>query len=245
MFFNFSRKKFLYLIQTPGILPKEYNVLNNKESDILYITWKEQVNGIPFAPNSTWTEGRNSLLEIARSLEKKYEYYIFLDDDLTLSFQNIIEFQKLLKKYKPAIGTPRMWDYNKQCENLNFEAHTVYAFDAAMNAFHNSVFFENAIFPYTEKFDDESWWYSQLIMLHLAHINYSSYILQFNNIIIDNLGHSEYPKENNFKKIEDWIKNEFLNEDQKILNHPTETRAINVTLPKKPLKNYSLDKKRK
>lgn len=230
---KFRKKKFLYLVQTASALPEKYKILNNKDADLLYITWKDRVNGVTFLPNSTWTEGRNRLLQLARETETKYEYYIFMDDDLTITRQSIKKFQNLLKRYTPAIGTPRMWGHNKDCENIALEAHSIYAFDAAMNAFHKSVFWDNLIFPYTEKFDKESWWNSQLILLHLAHVHYYPDIVQFNDVFVENTQHNDYPKNSDFNKIESWIKKEFLGDHQEILPHPKGTKSIKV-IPTKP-----------
>ena len=237
--------KFIYLVQTAGLLPEVYKYLDKNNSDLLTITWKDKVDGVPFYPGSTWTEGRNHLYEMAKVKKGEYLYFIFLDDDLPLTKEKIKLFEELLVEYRPAIASPRLWSYNENCEDLSQHVHSVYAFDAAMNAFHYSVIYDDVLFPYTADFDSESWWYSQLIMLQKAHVFYDGFVLQFNEVHLSNATHSSYPRNNDFYKIEEWLNNNVIERDIKLLRHPDETRSVQVCEPIPPLNTYKVSSERK
>jgi hypothetical protein len=60
--------------------------------DIFFVTFKqENPNALAFMPRSTWSDGRNKLWE---EVKGKYDYYIFIDDDL-LFFKPKISFSPL------------------------------------------------------------------------------------------------------------------------------------------------------
>ncbi len=77
--------KFVYLIQGDLTHPM-YQIPEG--SDFLYLQWQKDFipleNHIHF-PNSSWAEGRNRLYELARD---KYDYYVFMDDDLVFCGMN-------------------------------------------------------------------------------------------------------------------------------------------------------------
>ena len=78
---NNTKFKYLYLIQASDKLPEIYNCL--RERDFILLSYKEDTEDTDiFYPNSTWTTGRNKLIEHARSLEEEYDYYICLDEDI-------------------------------------------------------------------------------------------------------------------------------------------------------------------
>ena len=51
------------MTQTEATLPKAYEVCDNEESDIIYLSWKTPTENAVYYPNSTWTTGRNRLIE--------------------------------------------------------------------------------------------------------------------------------------------------------------------------------------
>lgn len=235
-----NNKKYIYLVQTEYDLPEAYKYLNKQNSDLIYLTWREGLENVPFYPDSTWAEGRNCLLDMAKERREDYQYYIFIDDDLSLTNENIDQFEMLLERYRPAIATPRLWNYNENCENLSEQAHSVYAFDAAMNAYHHTVVYDDILFPYITEFDNESWWYSQLILIHKAHVFYDRYVLQFNDVHLTNKTHNSYPQQTQFSKIESWLTDNIFSENISILHHPDETRSFKGYKPKEPLSTYRI-----
>lgn len=77
-----SAVRAIYLVQGDGSFPA-YGLPPN--SDYLYLQWQQDFqpmeNSFHF-PNSTWASGRNELYRRAR-IQGEYDYFIFLDDDLT------------------------------------------------------------------------------------------------------------------------------------------------------------------
>ena len=77
-------KTTLYLIQTAADLPAIYACLrkgNNR--DFLILSYKEKTTETTiFAPNTTWTQGRNLLYKYVRENNLIYDYYVFMDEDV-------------------------------------------------------------------------------------------------------------------------------------------------------------------
>ena len=148
--------------------------------------------------NSTWTQGRNRLYELALRQEllrgAEYKYFIFADDDVQLigkgDFENPVdEFYQFLLHTQPAIGLGRY-------RSIDFdEKHVVSVcyFDAILNAFHRDV--APTLLPYTEQFDSRSWWLSQLVMERKACALYGGNILRLPTVRVTNLDHREYNRE--------------------------------------------------
>ena len=77
-------KTTLYLIQTAAGLPAIYACLrtgNNRDFLILSYQGKAADTTI-FAPNTTWTQGRNLLYKYVRENNLIYDYYVFMDEDI-------------------------------------------------------------------------------------------------------------------------------------------------------------------
>lgn len=155
-------KKFLYLVQGKGHLPDSYSTIECEQADLLRLSWKEKIDGAIYFPDSTWTEGRNKLLEEALKRNDQYLYYIFLDDDVVFEKGDWRTFEKYLLKYQPAAATPFcLWYPPNKDSPLELEAHTCFMFDAMFNAFHGDVVADGLVLPYYAGFDSKSWWYSQ------------------------------------------------------------------------------------
>ena len=252
---NNEYKTFLYLIQCEGS-ERPYNCdLSEENVDAVYLSWKEESENMIYYPNSTWTEGRNRLLEEARNLDKQYDFYIFMDDDLSFSKGGFREFEKLLIKYQPAIASPHLPGYNLNKEDLNLHVHTVFRFDAAMNAFHHSVVFDETVFPYVAKFDQHSWWYSQYVLIVVANVFYPSYILQFNTVEICNETHRQYPRDklitddqikhgievDYFANVDTWIYQVLLASHPDVEATKRQYHFSNINLkPKPPRSSYNV-----
>ena len=180
----------LYLVQCAG---SEFVYSNNlKDKKVIYLTYKVKHKGIIYLPNSTWTEGRNRLLKEAQSLDKIYDYYIFMDDDIDFSKGDFKTFEKLLERFKPKIAAPQLLGY--PAKKISCNVQSVFMFDACMNAFSFDVIFDQKIFPYVSNFDRISWWYSQYILIYLSGYFYRNKVMQFNDVIIANKVHTKYPR---------------------------------------------------
>ena len=90
--------RFLYLSQTEGCLPTSLltgDVIGNETAcrcDVLVLSYKRTCNEnhhkhveYLFNSSTSWASGRNFLYEKAKKRGKAYLYYIFLDDDVSLS----------------------------------------------------------------------------------------------------------------------------------------------------------------
>ncbi len=165
------RKKFLYLVQANNKLPIILDFLRKRDYVLLSYMIKTEDTTIYF-PKSTWTTGRNKLREYALSLNEKYDYYIFLDEDVKfIDFPQEMGFrffEQFLLEYEPYIANPNLLGYYPIPID-NCEAQTITWFDGMYNAFSNESFNCDKIFPYNDVFDNHSWWTSQYIMIMLFH----------------------------------------------------------------------------
>ena len=200
--------KYLYLIQKAGKLPDIYNYIkNNSKYVLLSYKYKTKETDI-FFPNSTWTTGRNKLREYSLKLKEKYDYYIFIDEDIVFNpNENFGTFEKLLNQYRPYIGNPKFGNYYKNYgipqDKQNY--YTIF-FDGICNAFSFKAFNDTLIFPYIDKFDNRNWWMSQYIMIILCSI-YKKEVIVFNNLNIKNIQHILYPRQNGkiWKETENYV----------------------------------------
>lgn len=216
-------KHFLYIIQSASKLPDIYDCLRNQ--DYILLSFKETTPDTTiFYPGSTWTTGRNKLREHILNLKKKYDYYIFLDEDVVFNGYSqedgFNKFEELLIKYKPYIANPNFVGYyTKYNGNLKGEAQNTIWFDGMCNAFSKEAFFSNIIFPYVDIFDSSSWWMSQYIMIILCSL-YNKEVILFPELKIYNICHSAYPQNNVFKETEQYVlKNIISTTDLNLMNN--------------------------
>jgi hypothetical protein len=236
-------KQFLYLTQTAGELPENYQDIPGPESDLIYLTYKEKRKNAIFRPNTTWTEGRNIILAHARTLPSSYEYYIFLDDDVKFLIGDWRKFEGLLKRYRPAIGVPLWWDLFGDC---SLPVRTIYSFDAVVNAFHRDLVDDEIVLPYYDGFDGVSWHYSQLCVIHLSSMLYPDHVLLFNEVKITNTKHRLHPRNKEFAPVEEWFRREVFKDgsfvQQRFRSHPSVLFKEEHRAPFPPLPSYRLDR---
>ena len=121
--------KLVYMVQTEADLPEVfYPLLHMPDVTVLHLSFRKQVPGALYLPDSTWTEGRNALLAAARAMGQDFEYYVFCDDDLEFERGSFSVFNAQLAETRPAIGIP-LYDFAPNHHD-DLESHTVYAFDA-------------------------------------------------------------------------------------------------------------------
>lgn len=181
--------KVLYLVQTASSRPYP----DIPDDKLCLLTFKQPADNAIFLPNSTWTTGRNALLQAVLDKAAKgevYDYYIFLDDDLIWTSGSFQEFEDRLEASKPLIAFPHMRGY----------AYTpvTFMYDACFNAFHKDVIFKTDLLPYVADFDHISWWYSQFIVIYKTlYMFSSSEIGSYGDLIVDNSAHNPYPRAHN------------------------------------------------
>lgn len=197
------RKEFLYITQTESCMPEHLALMSSFRSDIVVISWQRRCNlsDHVFAPRTTWALGRNLALLYGLMLEQqlgwRYKYWIFLDDDTSLSLKiknSTISpyraFEDFLNKHEPAVGYP-LFGYPRV--QTMPEARTVGWFDALYNAFHRDVLLH--ILPYDARLDRTScWWLTQAQVILRASIPYRGLVLMSNDIGAKNPKHRGYPR---------------------------------------------------
>jgi tetratricopeptide (TPR) repeat protein len=202
--------------------------------------------GYIYFPDSTWTQGRNKLLEVSKQLEEDYLYYIFLDDDIEFIEGDWRSFEALLLEYQPAIATPQATFYPTKSDD-SVEVQMVYAFDAVFNAFHHDVVADNVLLPYLEKFDEESLLLSQLILIHIAGVCYHEKVWQFNHVKVTQLKHRPYPRgsASDIIQKEIWLKENIFQDNDLVTSYFKDFKTaleMEVLAVAPPSKNYKIEK---
>jgi len=213
--------KIIYLVQGQAKFVKKYfDFQKRRDISSILLTYDQQIDGALYYPDSTWGEGRNYLLKKALETGESYQYYIFLDDDVKFLQGDYTVFEKQLLRYKPAIATPvfapktdatimgyNNW-FNKKFVPLRNYQLCRFA-DAQFIAFHKDVVADNLVVPLQTHFDKVSWYATsstqQLLMFNL----YQKYILQFNNIKVQNANHGVYAKHEFKEDQRSWLTQQF------------------------------------
>jgi len=209
------KKTALFLIQAKAGLPRIYRCLKNKPH--LLLSYRERTADTAiYAPGTTWTSGRNKLIEHVKAKRLQYDWYVFLDEDVVFAGMSqkagFGMFLSILSVVDHSIVTAAKGDYNRRrnlerldgivpaamckkgVENQKWELQTVDWFDGLFNAFSREAFFDERLLPYEEKFDGESWWASQFITILRANYCCRDRIVQCNKICVRNTQYSDYPR---------------------------------------------------
>jgi len=159
--------------------------------DVKVLTYKQPHPTSTFAPDTTWTQGRNILLSLINPAD--YDYIILMDDDLEFkrgSWRKLLEY---CEKHRPEIAVP------------NFEWHVqndrVDAFDAMLNLYRGDTI--HKYLPYNDRYDDESWYYSQLLVYDKVLTHLPDGVHHIMDVVINNTAHALYPRGMDFQKVID------------------------------------------
>lgn len=220
------RKQFVYLVQTEQCLPshlaESIDVAQNCNCDIIVLSFQAKCNKsiIPshtsyiFYPQTTWGSGRNVLYFTALNRRLPYRYYIFLDDDVTFSFnkmtppdlrktQPLRVVQDWLLEYEPVLGVldyavhhGAEWTLQRRRQLCGIHDTSlvmpVVWFDALFHAFHRKAVAH--ILPYNNKYEKESWWVSALHIMAVLGLKFRGQALLFAAVTVGNPKHREYPR---------------------------------------------------
>ena len=227
-------KSFLYMTQTEHCLPyqlRDINALGDSTAcDVIVLSHKKECRNtsLPhvtyiFNTSTTWTTGRTELYYAAKRINKKYLYYIFLDDDITIVpiFTNQSSsswwrtYEQFLLDNRPplaALDTPALQlvteirrARNKEYCTMNGTDPDYYLakyFDAVINAFrHDAVehLFE-PITRYWTRFDSESWWTSQWYVMFMTDIVFHNQAMLPAHLLANNPVHRPYPRRKHTRK---------------------------------------------
>jgi hypothetical protein len=241
--------KIAYMTQTEGQLPDVFRHLTGREHEgirLFQLCYRDPIRGALFLPESTWTEGRNALLRQARESKIQFDYYVFCDDDIIFQNGGWLEFEELLRKWRPAVAAP-LYPVRAH-ENTEMDVFTVYSFDAIFNAFHSDIIDDEVILPYFQEFDSKSWWFSQLFVIHLCAIFYPRHVLQTKAVAVSNGQSRPYPRNewSDFVVMHQWIRdNMFLDKEffDAHFHPPWDRRNHMMVPPSESLASYKLSEK--
>ncbi|KAL9965285.1 hypothetical protein ACROYT_G029060 [Oculina patagonica] len=221
---------FIYLTQTEQCLPPyliqtlELEHSSKCRCDVIVLSFKTecQENSGPhitymFDNKTSWGSGRNKLFVHAEERRLDYIYYIFLDDDIALKFNDaatpemrrlppIHVFQNWLLEYEPALGVVdyevhdgkrmllsrrRMVCDNKLVNNTSHANPTI-LYDPLLNAFHAKAV--GHIFPLDSRYENVNWWLTDKYLASVVELKFRGQALLFFPVTVENLLHRPYPQ---------------------------------------------------
>jgi len=201
-----NQLKFLYLYQTDTAKHVEMirsSIMETEYRKLKILTFKEQVEDCIFFPKSTWTTGRNKLIEWAKT-QPVYDYYILMDDDVKFLKGSYDRFEYEIARLTPMYYCPDLTDYydnyNLICKasaDMTYKDITYFSSvwtDAIMTCFNKKIFFDEFILPYEDKYDSVTWWISQAILFYKLSTKYPDCSMVSKTCVIDNELHREYPR---------------------------------------------------
>ena len=196
-------KKFVYLAVGVRDNHPPYEQFVNNDSDCIVCYWdKPPPKNTPwrslYLPNpSTWTQCRNLLMAEAYN-QDEYEYFICIDDDITLSHP-FAEFEKFVSEQHPAIGyCDYKWHGKPNQEQVQagrsgrIPITSWLCFDPCLNAFHRDVL--PCIYPLCTEHDNTSWWWSGEMLYFHIWSQYRGQIKQANHLFVTNHRSEPYPR---------------------------------------------------
>lgn len=200
------RKKFAYLVQGSALRIRNFEFLQNSNSDLFVLTDDKpiDISGVRtyFYPEVSWAEGRNILLESAYA--ENFLYYIFLDDDVQITQGSFQDFEDLLIKNLPYVGLPlcdQVQNSGDWCPRLKIQNPN--SLDQVMQAYSKKAVDDGIVVPFVTLFDHLSWWYSCEINQYLILRYFKTTTAQFNDIKVLNTNHSyrmgEVPSNSKYK----------------------------------------------
>ncbi|KAJ7389255.1 hypothetical protein OS493_032723 [Desmophyllum pertusum] len=133
----------VYLVQAQSCISEHFSSFIKLESstkrDVIVLSWGKQcldsstnLSSVVYVyeKNTTWSFGRNILYHLALKRNKKYRYYVFMDEDIEFFFTSnttqdiaywkeakhpLEAFENFLRSYEPAIG---LCNYCSRCGKL-------------------------------------------------------------------------------------------------------------------------------
>ena len=146
-------KEFLYLVQARANLAEKHLSLASDRADVLIYTFDKKINKPNFLYKSktSWAEGRNILIEAARKSNRRYKYYIMLDDDIVFTKGSFKEFEDEVISVNPDLSVPVYRDKRaiRYLSNYSpFRYSTLVDWDCCFVCIQKELFLGNKLFPY-------------------------------------------------------------------------------------------------
>lgn len=226
---GYSTKLLIYLTQTEQCLPP--NLASSSQigdpdtcnCDVIVLSFQTKCHErnsshvfYLFDPNTGWGSGRNILYFTAMNRTQVYNYYIFLDEDVVLSFneftppamkklQPFRAFEEWLLDYEPAVGVldhrthhGASWTFNKRQKLCGITERSMVLptvwFDGIFNAYHWQAV--KHLFPYRLQYEKKSWWSLHRYMFTSVELKFRGQALMFVPVTTGNPTHRPYPKSN-------------------------------------------------
>jgi len=222
-----STKRFLYLTQTEQCLPPnlasssqigdpdtcncdvivlsfQTECLERNSSHVLYL----------FDPNTGWGTGRNVLYFTAMNRTQVYNYYIFIDEDVVLRFNEFTPpamrkmqpfrvFEEWLLDYEPAVGVldhnthhGASWTFDRRQKLCGITERSMVVpivwYDGIFNAYHKQA--AKHLFPYRVQYEKKSWWALHRYIFTAVELKFRGQALMFVAVTAGNPTHRPYPK---------------------------------------------------
>ena len=127
--------------------------LASDRADVLIYTFDKKIDkpNFLYKSNTSWPEGRNILVEAARKSNKKYKYYILLDDDIAFTKGSFKEFEDEVLNVSPDLCVP-VYRSKRSIRYLAkfspFRYSTFVDWDCCFVCVTRGLFFSNKLFPY-------------------------------------------------------------------------------------------------
>lgn len=222
-------KPFIYLTGTEQCLPHNLatsNQIGDPKTcacDVMVLSFRREcltpqgnVSHISylFDPNTGWASARNVLFFAAKKRRPGYHYYIFLNDDTVLKYnqftpvnmQAISPFravEKWLLDYEPAVGVLDYTFHNgasvvlkrreKKCgiKTKSLVLPTVF-FDAIFNAFHHKAV--EHLLPYPTQYEHRNWFGINIQIVTQVEVKFPGQALLFAPVTAGNPIHRPYKR---------------------------------------------------
>lgn len=238
------RTSFVFMVQAKEEVHEKWRRRSQWPSTgVVCLLWKTMVEGFPteaptdnepdlriiYFPKSSWTSGRNRMLQEAKLMEIKqkwqFEFFIFFDEDAFLSYRNeyypdrvvvnrmnddaaLKRFTMLLLRDRPmraGLGFNPSEDLGGPFTRENFGCIRKCHMDPIVASFHRTAV--DILLPFTEKFDNASWYASGIIADVFASAVVPSYCHVYEEVLIElaNQQHTEYPKDMDAQLLVDYV----------------------------------------
>lgn len=185
-----SNFEIIYLVQGDykTNLPHWYQNMKN----MIYLSYKENISGNLYFPNSSYGYGRTALYLSARLVEiergKLYNFFVFSDDDANIHAGDFHAWEYQLKSWNPAVAVPAL--SGKKYGN-RFYIDSLNLVDFMVIAYHRESV--EMLHPFILEYDNECTVASQIIQLFEISLLYRSHLLVIGNMTLSNSRHRPYP----------------------------------------------------
>lgn len=187
--------KIAYLVQGRAAELSRWDEEVPRDAYLCTLSWDEERLGSGrnrgeriFLPNSTWAEGRNLQLEVARA-SSDFDYYFFLDADARFEdgADGLLAFQDSVLALHPSIAVP-LTDVIRESGRYDpkLRVQKPIGFDQVVQAYSRKCVEEGITLPLVTAFDEKSWWYACEINQYLCLRYYPEEIVQFNDVLVHN-----------------------------------------------------------